>query len=362
MVWWGCLSAGTAFRAGLSPWWFPSQPLFDVMSPHDHRLSSLSLPSMGRLLGHGHDFLLLSHRQHLHRPDGLQDDGSLGSYHRLHRTPLQLLHQVRLQGGRRAPRPAPLPRCSLQPPQPTHCCCLLGQGSWFPPRWEVSWHRDSPCARSPFLSTLNQVALLTLQNMRVNFTWARNFLLLWDFSPRVLHLIFKPGSEELARLLRAAPERRVWTKPDCFATGFTLGTERKLMLKIIFDGLHLARGSFRAGQPGRGGRRGLERFVLFPCRLRRRGSARRSWSRAMDRCWRALTDVRLDGGCSRFDGRIFPARDVCVFVGAKRGHLWGPLCGAWKQSLRQPPTHRLPQLVRIKTLPWVGFQWKSMLF
>lgn len=38
------------------------------------------------------------------------------------------------------------------------------------------------------------------------------------------------------------------------------------MLKIIFDGLHLARGSFHAGQTGRGMQTG---FVLFPRRLGR---------------------------------------------------------------------------------------------
>lgn len=66
------------------------------------------------------------------------------------------------------------------------------------------------------------------------------------------------------RLLQAAPKRRSWTKPFSFATNFTFATESKLMLKIIFDGLHLARGSFHAGQTGRGTQTGFEAVCAVP--------------------------------------------------------------------------------------------------
>lgn len=57
-------------------------------------------------------------------------------------------------------------------------------------------------------------------------------------------------------LTRAAPERLSQRKPFSFATIFTFGAENKLMLKIIFGGLRL-RGSFCAGQTGRGRQTGF---------------------------------------------------------------------------------------------------------
>lgn len=124
---------------------------------------------MGRLLGHGHDFFLLSHRQYLHRPAWLQDHGSHGSYHRLHRTPLQLLHQVRLQSP--APQRAPFPHCSLQLPHLHIAGAFWGKADSFHPDGRSP---GTPTAHVLFmccvLSKLIQVVLLSLYNKRVNFT------------------------------------------------------------------------------------------------------------------------------------------------------------------------------------------------